>query len=606
MRIGWRVIVSSGVIATALAAAAGVGWISERTGTDRAFVIDQFAQRVVVEADGTTFVEEVIDVTFTTQRRGIFRDLPDETRFDGGTYTVLSVDQGTEAAPWNYTLERHDSGPRIRIGDANTWLSPGAYRYRLRYVAPTWSHRLADDPSLVETRINVPGFEWPTAIDVVDVAVELPGEIRDFGCVEGRVNAITRCAHQPQIDGTTAAINLGPYPHRQSATVALHTTADAFTAELPIYDPVPLGAWRPRQLFALEPVTAGFVTAILILLPLLLLDLVYARSVYRDRVTDPHVHDRLHPTAVFAPPRGWRPPEVAGLLLRRQPNPLFLAQLVDLDQRQAIRTSTALKGKSTTLTVERGPKFDDAAPSDRDFIDRLVPPGGSTTFGGTYDAAVAKRATRAGDILTKRARHVFRDNGLEHDGGKALRSAGIKVLLVLAVIVWTWIISASMANFGPLPTAAVVIIVLTVFVGWSLAHAPWAFHRLPLNSKGRDLAAEARAFREFVATVEGDQISWAADQPGIGHTHPALALLPYAIVFGLADSWYERFSEVLASLAVAGAAGAAAGGAAWWTTSSGFSSVRTSQSATTTAPSSGGSGGGGGGSGGGGGGGGSW
>ncbi|MEX0705592.1 MAG: hypothetical protein WD041_03145, partial [Nitriliruptoraceae bacterium] len=132
---------------------------------------------------------------------------------------------------------------------------------------------------------------------------------------------------------------------------------------------------------------------------------------------------------------------------------------------------------------------------------------------------------------------------------------------------------------------------------------PWRHHRVPLNSEGRDATGHARAFRTFIETVEGDQLRWAAGRPGIGHRHPAVTLLPYAIALGLADSWFRRFGEVMAQFA---AASTASGGVAWWASGTTFSAVRSAQAATVTAPSSSSSGGGGGGSGGGGGGGGSW
>ncbi len=606
MRTGWRAVTSLAVIAATLAAAASVGWVSDRLGVDDAFTIDRFDRRVLVEPNGATYVEETIDVTFAQSRRGIFRDLPHETRFAGGSYEILSVDRGTDDAAWSYSIESQHTGIRVRIGDANTWLPPGTYRYRLRFVAPTWSHVLTDDPTVVETRIDVPGFDWPTSAHEVILRVWLPGPTLNVDCVEGRPGSTRTCSAEARFADNEVTLDLGPYPHRQSATVSLHTSADAFTAPLPSFDPVPLGAFSPRQLFALDPIPAALAVALLVLMPLAGLDVAYARTVYRDRVTDPALHDRAHPVAIPAPPIGLRPPETAGLLLRRQPSSLLLAQLVDLEQRQVITTATSAHGSATALTVERGPRLEQADDTDKAFVDLLIPAGGATRFSGTYDQSVARRASTASQLLVKRATGVFRKQGLEHDGGPLLRSAAFKVTATLAMLAWVAMVALPMAAYSPLPPAGVVIIAVTALVGWGLAHSPWAHHRLPLNSHGRDVVAQARSFREFIATVEGDQIEWAAGQPGIGHTHPALALLPYAIALGLAESWYERFSGVLTSLAAAGAAGAA-GGAAWWTTSSGFSNVSTTQTASTTAPSSsGGGGGGGGGSGGGGGGGGSW
>ncbi len=605
MRTGWRIGVSLLVVGIVVAGAAAIGWIGDQAGRDDAFSIDVFDRIVLVEPDGATFVQETIDVTFHESRRGIFRDLPDEHRFDAGDYQILAVDHGSSDQPWNFVVEQGPDGPRVRIGDASVWLDPGAYRYRLRYGAPTWSHVLADDRDIVETRIDVPGFDWPTDVDQVRLVVLAPGEILDVTCVEGPRGSTRPCAAEPRIGDGEVVIQLGPYGDHEAATVAVHTPADAFTANLPVVDVTPLGTRGLLEPVDLTGPHAALLLALLLALPLLVLDAVYARAVYRDRVTDPHLHDRQHPTAIPAPPRGMRPPEIAGLLLRRNSEPLFLSTLVDLDQRGLVRTSAVERGgDKIDLTVARADADTPPPPGDQRFLDDLLG-SGSVTFADKYDQTVARKVRNASQHLVKRARHVFRDHGLEHDSGKLLRSTGFKVLAVLAMIFWIIVLAAVIGSITTLPGGAFFGVTALVIVGWGLAHLPWAHHRVPLNSAGRDLTAQARSFDEFVRTVESEQLEWAAGQPGIDHLHPAVSLLPYAIVLGHADSWFNRFGSVMAQVAGAAAAGTAAGGTAWWASQRSFSGVRSSQSATSTAPSSS-SGGGGGGSGGGGGGGGSW
>src|SRR5690606_15031605 len=120
---------------------------------------------------------------------------------EAGSYHVIGVDQGSPDQPWNWVVESGPDGPRIRIGEVNTWLSPGQYRYRLRYVAPTWSHVLRRDRDLVETRIDVPGFAWPTDVTSARLTVLAPTDILGAQCVEGPLGSTRTCANPIEVDG---------------------------------------------------------------------------------------------------------------------------------------------------------------------------------------------------------------------------------------------------------------------------------------------------------------------------------------------------------------------------------------------------------------------
>ncbi len=606
MRIGWRVVVTTLAIGTALVGSMVVGAIDDVSARDTAFEIDDFEREVLIDADGTTTVLEVIDVIFSESRRGIFRDLPEERRFSAGSYTVIGVDQGDGGQPWNFVTERAENGDfRIRIGEANTWLSPGRYRYRMLYEAPTWSHVRASEPDLVETRIDVPGFAWPTSIASTSFTVRAPGPISSVECVEGRLGTTSPCATTPTVDGEVLRAQFGAFSDGESATIAFTTPADAFTTALPMYDATPLldgPRFGPLDISRPE---AALIVGLLLMLPLVAWSVVKARVVYRDRVTNPALHDRVHPTALPAPPFGFRPAEVSGLLLRSSTNELFLSNLVDLDQRGALVSRTEHQGQS--LVVFPPPPGNAIDPEDQRFVATLVPGAQPTRFENTYDPTVSARVTAATRTLTERAKNVFTDHGFEHSGGRLLRNGGFKFLLAVGFALFALIVGLSITALTALSFGAVVGVFVLIVAAYLVAHAPWRHHKLPLNSEGRDAVAQARAFREFISTVEGEQLEWASGQPGISHHHPALSLLPYAIALGLADSWFDRFGGVLQQLAVAAGAGAAAGGAYWYTNSTSFDTVKSTHSATTTDPSSSsGGGGGGGGSGGGGGGGGSW
>ncbi len=614
MRTGPRIVATVVVTAGVLGAAYGIGVVSGVIERDTAFRIDRFDQEVVISSDGSTQVMEDLDVTFTTERRGIFRDLDTRTPFPSiGGFHSFTVDRGDPAEPWNFAQEWWAGGPRIRIGRADQWLAPGTYRYRIGYAAPSWYYELTDDPGTVEVRIDAPGYDWPTTIGPTTISVQVPGTVLDAACVQGPRRTTQPCTTAPMIEGNRATFAVGPFGDHEAATVAVWLDAAAFdtATSIPIFQPRPLDAVRGIGPLPLDRGQAALLLVVLLLIPIVLWEKLSSWFVYRDRITDPTLHDRQHPTALPAPPFGFRPPEVAGLLLDVREDGLFLSALVDLDQRGFVETtSTTESGRwfskdTETLTVRPSPDADHAPPSELELIYKLLPSGQPATFDGKYDATIASRVTSTKKTLADRAKSVFDAHGFKHDQGGVLGKTWFRVLFVLGFLVFAALVTALLVFTTPLHPAAGGVLVALVLIGWSVTATVWRHHRLPLNSEGRDAVAQARAFEEFVRTVEGEQLDWAAGQPGIDHHHPAVSLLPYAIALGLADSWYDRFGSVMRELAVAGAGGAAAGGAAWWTSQSSFRGVSSAQSGTTTAPSSSG-GGGGGGSGGGGGGGGSW
>lgn len=622
MRIGPRVVGSLVTGAVVVAGAIGIGVVSGMIERDGAFEIDRFDQQVTIAADGTTEVVEELDVTFSTERRGIFRDLDGNAPFPSyGGFDDFEVDRGDASDPWNYAIESGPTGPRIRIGRADTYLDPGTYPYRIRYTAPSWYYELEDDPGIVEVRIDTPGFDWPTSIGPSSATIEVPGPVLDAACVEGPRGTTRSCDQDPVIDGNRATFTFGPFSDQESATVAVRLDADAFTAAagVPTAGSTELGQRRglsvARLLGAPWPLNrpaAALLMVLLLAVPILVWEALSAQKVYRDRLTDPALHDREHPTALPAPPFGFHPPEVAGLRLQSDDDQLFLATLVDLDQRNLIvtRTETDPGGRFSKdkeeLTVTVGPGIVNAHPIDAEVVHTLLPNGTPAVFDGTYDKTVASRVNRTKHVLAGRRKSVFDTHGFRHDQGGLLAETWFRVIMFGLYLGFAAAVIAAVTTATPLLPLAGGVVGVLVLVGWGIIAAVWQHQRLPLNSEGRDATEQARSFEEFIRTVEGDELEWAAGQPGIDHHHPAISLLPYAIALGLADSWYERFSSVMQELAVAAGGGAAAGTAAWWTSQSTFHSVTTAQSGTSTAPSSSSGGGGGGGSGGGGGGGGSW
>ncbi len=607
-----KLVTSVVITLVVVAMVVGAALVGAGLGGDDGFVIDRFERDVAVQPDGSLEVVETIAVTFTEPRRGIFRDL--EGAGPAGSpvrYTIDGVDAGDEAAPWTYREERTDAGdPRVRIGDASVELDPGPQTYRLRYRIDRLLFRPEARPDQVQVRLDIPGDQWPTEVGATVLRVSLPGSPTSVACVAGAAGTTGACG-ESLTEGSTVTQPIGELARFETATVAVEFPAEALGAaadQLPVEDVTELDQRAPFASLGVPLVPATLIMLVLLIAPAALLEFVRARRVYRDEVTDPHLHDRVAPTAELAPPDGRAPVELAAPVLRPVGSDALLATLIDLEIRGVVATTTSEDGER--ITVGPGSAPETARPWEARALEALCPGGRPITFDGEYDETTSDRSDAALQVLSQHSRGTFHDDErFLHTGGGILRGGGyvLFVLLVLAVGVAVGLASLAVLD---VPLLAVVVAWVGLAVTWLTLALMWGRERLPLTSEGRDLMARSGAFKHFLEEVHADRLEFAAGQEGIGTAHPAVALLPYAMVFGLADSWLERFEPLMVEATQRGQAGGV-GPDPWFAHPATLAAVTASHSASTTAPSdsSGGGGsfgGGGAGSGGGGGGGGSW
>ncbi len=612
MSRGVKLALSALVALIVIAVPLAVGLVSTSPTRDDAFRIDTFDREVTLRADGRLEVVETIAVTFTQPRRGIFRDLETEGPAGPVTYRIASVDGGDAAMPWRWVQESTPAGePRIRIGDAAVTLEPGPQTYRLMYEVDGLVFRPADRPDQAQLRIDVPGDAWPVDVASTTMTVRLPAPSTSVACVVGTAGDDAPCPVATTSERVVFQ-TLPPLGPAETGTVAIELPAASLPAALPEVDVAEVttrGAGRAP--FEVPTVPGILATVLLLALPALLLEAVRARRVYRDVVTDPAVHDRVAPTAELEPPDGLAPAELAavdragGFLTGGQQ--VLLATLVDLQIRGVV-TSTGGQDGGAPLTFGPGPNAPDVHEWERVALDQLMPGGSPIVFDGEYDAATSRRSSSATSSLTAHANAVFQPGSrYVHGEGGALRGGGYVLGIVATLVVGGLVGLAAMLLFG-VPTAAVAAAWIALPVAWVLLALVWRLERRPLTSEGRDVIARTRAFEHFLTEVHADRLDFAGSRADIGVTHPAVALLPYAVVLGLGASWLERFEPVLTEAAARGQAGGVSGTDTWFLHPTSFAAASTLHSASITNPasSSGGGGGGGAGSGGGGGGGGSW
>lgn len=607
-----KLVLSALVVAVVVAAALGAGAIQLTPTTDDAFTIDRFDREVRVEPDGQLQVVETIQVTFREPRRGIFRDLEAEGPAGPVRYDVQAVDSGQPGTERPYRRETTDGGdPRVRIGDPDVTVGPGPQRYRLTYTIDGLAFRPEARPDRAQVRIDVPGDTWPVDVGTTTLTVHLPEAPTSVECVLGTSGATTVCP-DATVSGRTVTQTLPPLGPSETGTVAIELPADALTGPLPTSDIAELTTrGRGAAPFPVPWVPGVLVTLLLLAAPALALERLRARHVYRDEVTDPALHDRVVPTAELEPPDGLAPVELAAIdraggFLSTGPD-LLLGTLVDLQIRGAVSSSGG-QASDEPLSFGPGPNASQVRGWERDALEALMPKGDPITFTGSYDATTSSRSGSATAALSGHARKLLQPGSLYvHEGGAHLRGGGYALRIAGAIGLGALVATAAGLLFG-VPLAALIVGGVGLLVAWTLLSLIWRLERQPLTSEGRDVIARTAAFDRFLREVHADRLEFAGGRDDIEVTHPAVALLPYAIVLGHGRSWLERFEPVLVDAARSGHAGGVSGTDTWFLHPASFAAASSLHSSTVTNPSSSSSGGGGGGagSGGGGGGGGSW
>ncbi len=169
---------------------------------------NKFQADFVIDKDGNTAVTQTIDVSFPVSRRGIFEffDIADRAN-PGVRYvpTVTSVTRDGKPDQWEGDW-KDNKYYSIRIGNANTYLTPGVYQYQIKYTIPgvispvtagqaiqfnsnSGTAPSSDPAGQSAFFMNVIGGGWNVPIREAVVNLTLPSAATSIGCTAGSVTA---------------------------------------------------------------------------------------------------------------------------------------------------------------------------------------------------------------------------------------------------------------------------------------------------------------------------------------------------------------------------------------------------------------------------------
>jgi uncharacterized protein (TIGR04222 family) len=535
-----------------LAAASLAALTSAAPATAGAFeTIRSYDVVITVQPNGDLSVVETIVYDFgSEQRHGIFRDIPTRFHYDD-TYdrvTPLRVDEitGSPGTPVGYTVgDAGDGKTEIKIGDPDQLIT-GVHEYTIRY---TVQGAMNSFPNRDELYWNAIGDEWDVTVQRATVRVSTPGAITGVACFQGQQGTSDRCAVSG-FQGDTARFGetqIFPY---QGLTVVVGIEKGAVAVQPPILEE----RWSVARAFAVTP-TTGSAAGVLAIAGIAGFGF-FAWTRGRDRryqgsqvdqvMGNPHGGSEAVPVGdadaegpvEFAPPDGIRPGQIGTLIDERANTVDVSATIVDLAVRGFLQIEEIPKegffGKPDWRLVRSD--ADDAAllPYERMLLEGLFRDGRETTL-SALRTTFADRLRKVEDSLYTDAR----DEGwftIRPDRVRLrwrLLGCGLTVLGIIATVAL-----AATTHLGLIGLAALVV----GLVFW------FGAGRMPSRTaKGTAMLRRVRGYRRVIDTADRYMARWAEQE----NEFPKM--LPYAIVFGLTDTWAHTF-QALAAEASAGIA----------------------------------------------------
>lgn len=488
-----------------------IAFIPDTTGQEF-FTITKYTVTVKVNKDASLDISETIAVHFTENRHGIYRLIPYR-------YHVQSLPEGTEKASrqlesggytrtivenisvdgWNYSVSNDGDYKSIKIGSADKYVE-GDQQYVIRYRILNAINFFKDHSELY---FNVIGDKWPTTIDSVFFSVELYDALPDiphhfvatglFGSTDN--NTSTRWTNNQTFSGFT-------------------------TKQLGINEGLSIGISFPKDFLIQQ--NYAYRGIYWILLPLLVFAITF--YVWRRWGKDEEVTIKTE----YYPPQNISP-SISGYIIDDRLNRRDLTALVPY---------WGAGGYLQVKETEDSSLFGLIKTKEYQFIKlKDLPPEAMqferTLFNGIFDTGNAVMLGDLKNVLYKTMNTATQQLQAEVNkseyyvkGSRALGSFLIILGIGAGILGFTSIPEEITGNIWK-PVAFFVSAVILFVFGLLMTKR---------TKKGTLLYQQLAGFREFIRSVEKDRLMEFLKQD----EHYFDKILPYAIVFNVADTWKDK------------------------------------------------------------------
>jgi uncharacterized membrane protein YgcG len=229
-------------------------------------------------------------------------------------------------------------------------------------------------------------------------------------------------------------------------------------------------------------------------------------------------------TIEFGPPKGIEPWQGAVLLNERIDRSTVAAWVSG----RVAKDQLTLSQDDGTLTLHRGPHYDDLEGADKAIVDRLLDHGEELML-GEYNASFGEGWS---DILTLERESIAESGWWKRLPPSSVRSGSVGSLVVVAFFALVFFGAGSLitALLGAFRGKALALI-FAIAVPAIIAHFVYKVLTPARSATGSALALRAESFRRFLAASEGKHVDWAWKQ-GLLREYSA-----WAVALGAADAW---------------------------------------------------------------------
>lgn len=486
----------------------------------KAEIIRSFSSDISVMPDASLVVKEKIIYDFeNVLRHGIFRDIPLRNK-EGKNIEIeiLSVTD-KDGKPQKYFSSTKNHVLNIKIGDPGVIIS-GEKIYNITYKV-FGAVGYYDD--FDEVYWNVTGNEWPVPIEFSEVLITLPKDVfpKERKCYFGPIGSTTPCkiiddrAYQVEKvlskgEGLTIAIAL----NKGVISEYKHKVDNKFLDALSIFWPI--------------------------ILPVIVFGFMFCRWYRKGR--DPKGRDVIKPE--YLSPDDLSPIEAGGILYESIKPKSISAQIIDLAIRGFIKikpVETKLLGFSykqdyeLTLLVETGFLNDSF---DKEIIKTIF--GDNPTVGGvTMLSALNNLFYKSVPVISG----LVIDSLLKKKYYSYLpKNPKFRVILTILLFSFAFYLIASLTIVNQPYSLSRLIVFLSSFI-FSTGIAVMFQILMPSKTyRGIEKKEYLLGLKEYLQIAEKDRLLF--------HNAPEKKpevfekLLPYAIVFGVEESWVKEFDGI--------------------------------------------------------------
>lgn len=520
------------------------------TGAQEVWEIEQFNSAIAIEADGSIVVNETISVDFAAlEKHGIFRDIPVtyQKKSGGNVYSKVSnITVLQDGKPAQVETTHTTANMRLRIGDPDKTIS-GRHEYLISYRV---LGVLQSFEGFDELNWNVTGHQWEAPITKVTSSVKVPASILQASCYEGVLGATAPC-EEAATEADIVRFTAGPLLPGEGLTVAVGYTPGVIPVVV-----VPAPATFADVMLSRLALGMSIIVFLAGIAWIMNRWWRYGRDRHWQRAHLPgersdrdgkSVPEKIVPlffkqsvSVEYDPPDGLRPAEMGMLIDERADTLDISATIVDLAARDYLTITEIPKtwvfGKKDYQFTRTEKTADDLLKYERELVKRL--------FDGKKDVKLSdlkntfyKDLAKVKEFLDEEVAHKGLFAAAPHKVRQvaAAKSMGVIALGVLALgVTYRWLIQVEAIHIGQQLVAGGGMGV----IGMGIISLLFSWQMPRKTGYGRELYERVLGYQLFVSGTEKYRAKFYENE-GL-----FVAVLPYAIMFGVADKLAQAFKEM--------------------------------------------------------------